>query len=136
MDNELQLSYKYRLLVSASIMLGIAAIYILRIGHNLNGNLYKIYHGYISDLLIPFGTYFLLCMNEIRLKFLSKWYTKALVVFGVATFIEILQAFGYYIFSKTFDPFDILVFAIGVGLAALVDKKIFERFIPFWSYKF
>lgn len=134
MDNDLQLSYKYRLFVTASIMLGIAAIYILRIGHNLTDNFYKLYHGYISDLVIPFGTYFLLCMNEIRIKFLRKWYSKALVVFGVATFIEILQAFGYYIFSKTFDPFDILVFAISVLLAAFVDKKIFERFIPFWSY--
>ena len=135
MDNsDLQLSYKYRLLISASIMLGIASIYILRIGHNLEGNFYKLYHSYISDLIIPFGTYFLLCMNEIRIRSLRKWYSKALVVFGVATFIEILQAFGYYIFSKTFDPLDIVMFAIGVSLAAFVDKKIFERFIPFWIY--
>jgi glycopeptide antibiotics resistance protein len=115
-------------------MLGIASIYILRLGQNLEGNFYNFYHSYISDLVIPFGTYFLLAMNEIRLKFLRKWQSKALIVFGVATIIEILQAFGIYVFTKTFDPVDILFYAIGAGLAALVDKKIFEQHIPFWKY--
>ena len=64
---------------------------------------------YASDLMLPFGAYFLLSMNELHLGFLRKWHVKALIVFSVMTFSEILQLFGVYFFGGTFDMVDILI---------------------------
>jgi hypothetical protein len=84
--------------------------------------------------MIPFGAYFLLCMNEIQLQFLRKWFIKALIVFCVMTFSEIMQLFGLYLFGVTFDLADILMYGIGVILAVFFDKQIFEKILPFWKY--
>jgi len=35
--------------------------------------------------------------------------------------------------GTTYDPLDILMFAIGVLLAAFVDRVVFWRFLPFWA---
>jgi hypothetical protein len=50
------------------------------------------------------------------------------------TFSEIMQIFGFYFFGVTFDILDILMFGIGVLIAVLIDKQIFERFLPHWKY--
>ena len=92
-----------------------------------------IYYSYASDIIIPFGFYFILSMNEIQIKFLQQWYTKAFIVFGMATFTEIMQIFGFSVLGVTFDIFEILRFAIGVAIAAFLDKQIFERFVPYWK---
>jgi len=83
--------------------------------------------------MIPIGFYFLLCINDLQKPLLRKWYVKALLVFGVTTFTEIMQAFGIYMLGVTFDIFDILMFGIGVLIAAFLDKVVFERFMP--NYK-
>ena len=112
----------------------LAAIHAVRIGSYLNGDLYIYYYSFASDLMIPFGAYFLLSLNEIQIRFLQKWYVKVIIVFSVMTFSEIMQHFGFYFFGDTFDWIDILMFAIGAFIAALVDKQIFERFVPLWKY--
>ena len=59
---------------------------------------------------------------------------KALIVFAVMTFSEIMQVLGFYFFGVTLDILDILMFGIGVIIAVLIDKQIFERFLPHWKY--
>ena len=59
---------------------------------------------------------------------------KVLIVFAAMTFSEIMQNFGFYFFGVTFDILDILMFGMGVIIAALIDKQIFERFISHWKY--
>jgi hypothetical protein len=76
----------------------------------------------------------MLSMVEIQFRFLRKWFVKALIVFVVMTFSEIMQIFGFYFFGVTFDILDILMFGIGVFIAVLIDTQIFERFMPFWKY--
>lgn len=88
-------------------MVIIGLIHIFRIGSYLNGNLYINYYSYASDLIIPFGAYFLLSIIEIRHRFLQKWYAKALIIFGLMTFSEIMQLFGVYFFGVTFDIFNV-----------------------------
>lgn len=133
MDKNQRLSLKSHTIVGVSIMLVIAAIHVFRIGSYLDGEAYILYYSYASDVIIPFGFYFILSMNEIQIKFLQQWYTKALIVFGLATSTEIMQIFGFYVLGVTFDIFDILMFGIGVAIAVLLDKQIFERFIPYWK---
>lgn len=71
-DNNYRLNQSVRVIVGIVIMVTIAAIHGFRIGSYLNGNLYLDYYSYASDLMLPFGAYFLLSMNEIQLRFLRK----------------------------------------------------------------
>ncbi len=115
-------------------MLAIGAMHGFRIGQYLNGELYIYYYSFASDLVLPIGSYFMLCMVEIQFRFLRNWIIKALIVFAVMTFSEIMQIFGFYFFGVTFDILDILMFGMGVLIAVFIDKQIFERFIPHWKY--
>jgi hypothetical protein len=121
---------KVRITVGISINLLIATIHIFRLGSYLNGDLYILYYSYASDILIPIAFYFLLCMNDVQIRFLRKWYAKAFIVFALATFAEVMQAFGVYMLGITFDPVDIIMFGIGVVIAAFMDVLVFEKLIP------
>lgn len=125
---------RIRVLVGVAVMLILAAIHGFRVGSYLSGDAYILYYSYASDIMLPFGAYFMLCMNEIQLQFLRKWYVKAMIVFAAMTFSEVLQYFGIYFFGVTFDWLDILMYGIGALAAAFLDKLILERLLPAWKY--
>lgn len=125
---------RIRILIGLIIMLILAAIHIFRVGSYLSGDAYTYYYSYASDIMLPFGAYFLLCMNDVQLTFLRKWYVKAMIVFGVMTFSEILQYYGIYFFGVTFDWLDILMYGTGALAAAFLDKQILEKFVPNWKH--
>jgi hypothetical protein len=101
-DVDFKLNQRIRKIVGISIMIAIAAMHAFRIGQFLNGNLYIYYYSFASDLILPFGSYFMLCMFEIQVQFLRKWFVKALIVFAVMTFSEIIQIFGILFFRSNF----------------------------------
>jgi hypothetical protein len=123
----------YKRVTVIIIMLIIAMIHIFRIGTYLDGLLYTYYYSYFSDIIIPFGMYYLLCLNDFHIPFLRSWIVKAVLVFGIASFTEIMQAFGIPLLGGTFDPIDIVMFGVGVLAAAIVEKQFFERVFSFWS---
>jgi len=129
-------SQSVRVIVVVSIMLTLAAVHWFRIGSYLSGELFINYYSYASDLMLPFGAYFLLSMNEIQLQFLRKWVVKIIIVFSVMTFSEVMQLFNVHFFGVTFDLIDIIMYGVGTLLAAFFDKLIFERFIPLWRYNY
>lgn len=133
MNKSKKLTQVLHTIVGVVIMLIIGAIHTFRLGSYLDGKAYLIYYSYVSDLIIPFGFYFILSMNEIQIKFLRNWYTKGFIVFALSTFTEIMQFFGFYVLGVTFDILDIAMFGVGVTIAILFDKLIFERFIPHWN---
>ncbi len=98
-----------RIIVGVIVMVIIAVIHAFRLGSYLNGEFYIYYYSYASDIMLPFGVYFMLCMNEIQIRFLRKWTTKAALVFCAMTFSEVLQFFNIYFFGVTFDMVDILI---------------------------
>ena len=124
-----------RKVIVVSILLVIALIHLFRAGTYLQCRLYMLYYSYFSDVIVPFGFYFLLCLNDIRYHFLSDWRVRAALVFAVASSTEVMQAFGVPLLGQTFDPLDFVMFAGGVLLAAFVDRCVFERFVPGWSSK-
>lgn len=132
-DHLVKPEHKIRIIIGVTISLIIAVIHAFRIGSYLNGGLYILYYSYASDLIIPFGFYFLLVMNETQIRLLQKWSVKTAIVFGVATFTEIMQAFDFYVFGVTFDMYDILMFAIGTVIAVIFDQQILKRFVPHWK---
>jgi len=94
---------------------------------------WNLWLSYANDLILPFAFYFFLWLVE---RWLKTWQTRALLAFAVPTLIEFGQALypwvsGSRLFADryigAFDPLDILMYAIGVGLAVLVEQWIFAK---------
>jgi hypothetical protein len=119
-----------------SIELLMAAIFVFRIGTNFDGYAYEFYYSYSADFIVPFGFYFLLYVNETSYPFLRNWRMKAAIIIAGATLAEIGQGFGLYVFGKTFDPVDVIFYAIGAMSAVVVDVLVFPRIFSFWQTDF
>jgi hypothetical protein len=93
---------------------------------------YTLYSGYFTDLVQPFGLYFVLCLFEGRLTWVRPWWIKALIVFLIPSTMELLQGLGLDVLGRGFDPFDFIAYAAGGLLAALVERRALAR-LGFWS---
>jgi hypothetical protein len=97
---------------------------------------YLLYSGYLADVLQPFGLYFGLCLIEPWLVWMKLWWVKTLLVVLLPVLLEILQGVRLYkLPGSTFDPFDLLAYACGGLLAALVERRLLSRF-GFWKVPF
>ena len=88
-------------------------------------------NGYLLDVLIPFGFYFLLCLS--RFPLLRSWIVKSILVFGAASLVEIAQFFGVPLLGRTYDAADFVMYGIGVILAVILDAIVFPRIFEFWT---
>ena len=122
-----------KMAVALAIILAIAGLHIFGPMRQATGAWRDLYYSYFSDLALPFGFYFLLCMAESNIPFLRPWWLKAALIFGTATTAEILQFFGVYALGSTFDPLDIAAYAAGTLLAVAVEQFIFSRWFQFWK---
>jgi len=52
-----------------------------------------------------FGFYFLLEINDVQIRFLRSWKVKAIIIFGLSSLTEILQAFGIHMLGAAFEPY-------------------------------
>lgn len=125
--------YNKRRAVIISIMLLIALAHIIDIGRHLQGTLFDLFKSYFSDIVLPFGFYFLLFMDEQWIPILKRWEVKLAVMVLLPSIAETCQYFGIPVLGSTFDPLDYLMYAIGATLAALVDKQVFSRIFGFWT---
>ncbi len=132
LENKIRLSR--RRVIILSIMAVIAIIHVLRIGNYLSGELYYFYYSYFSDLILPFGCYFLLCAAEINLPILRHWGSKLVISFLVPALDETFQFFDIPVLGSTFDPLDFLMYAFGAISAAIIDTRVFPRIFKFWVY--
>ena len=119
--------------VVLSIMFLIAAAHIIGIGGYLPGELSALYSSYFSDIVVPFGYYFLFCLTESLWPIFSRWETKSATVFLMASAAETLQYFGVAVLGSTFDPLDYVMYGIGAISAAVVDTQVFARAFGFWT---
>ncbi len=94
---------------------------------------YNLYHSYFADIALPFMLYLLLTPNAKRNRLFAHWWQRALAVFVLCTTSEILQYFGIFALARVFDPLDIVMYGLGVLLAASVDRLLFTRVFPFWD---
>jgi hypothetical protein len=104
-----------------ALVLAVAAVHVLRAGSHLHGAPHRLYYGYASDILLPLAAYFMLCLGEARQTFLRGAWMKAAIVFAVAAAAETLQGFGVPALGRTFDPLDFAMYAVGTGLALMLD---------------
>jgi hypothetical protein len=122
-----------RLAVISSIVALIAIIHIFRIGSYLQGELYNFYYSYFSDLVLPFGYYFLLCANESHIPILRRWKVKLALAFLVPSMAETCQYFGMPVLGSTFDLLDYVTYGIGAISAVVIDTQVFSRIFDFWT---
>ena len=132
-NQNFRLTQSVRIRTGVIIIVLIALMHIFRIGSYLTGNLYSLYYSYASDIIMPFGIYFLLCINQLYIKFLQKWYVKAAILIGLTSLVELLQFFGIYALGITFDPVDILAYIAGVGLAVFFDRLVLSKLMKTWD---
>ncbi len=116
-----------RKIVSLSIILLIASAHLIPVESYLNEGLQHLYFSYFSDLVLPFGFYFLLFFPERQLPILGRWEVKAAVVFLAPSIAETCQYFGLPVLGSTFDLLDYVMYALGTALAILVDTLVFSR---------
>ena len=119
-----------RTAVAVSVNLFIALVYLSPLPDRLRGGLFVFFHSYCTDIVLPFGVYLLTWMAEARVPLLRGWWVRALLVFGVASFAEMLQLFGVPLLGRTFDPLDFVMYAGGVLLAVLADRLLLDRLFP------
>jgi len=113
------------LIVAISLIVGLLHFIF---GPNYQGLFKDLINGYLIDLLLPLSLY-LLFQTALR-KFLSV--TKSRIIGALTTFVigltvEILQLNDIPVFGSTFDPLDILMYAIGVLLGILIDVTIIDK---------
>lgn len=124
--------YKKRITVIVSMMLLIALAHIVGVARHFQGVLFNVLQSYFSDIIMPFGFYFLLCADEQWIPALRRWEVKWAAMILLPSIAETCQYFGIPVLGSTFDPWDYLMYAIGGTLAAIVDTQVFPRIFGFW----
>jgi len=114
------------------IELVIALLHVVGIGRYSTNEMFILFTSYFSDLVLPFGFYFLLIIAADKIVFLRRKWIRAVVMIAIPSGAEIMQYFGVYALGRTFDPIDFLCYAIGVLVALLVDL-VLEKTVVFWK---
>ena len=98
------------------------------------GVAWKLWVSYAKDLIQPFAFYFFICLGE---RWLPTWRGRALLAFAIPTLLEFGQGLYYRVSSGhyvgSFDPVDIVIYAVAVGLAVILDTRVFAKRFPFWD---
>ncbi|MFA5850947.1 MAG: hypothetical protein WC833_13835 [Bacteroidales bacterium] len=114
------------IIVAISIFVGLLHFVI---GPDYQGIFKHFIRGYLIDILLPMNLYLLLQISlrknisVTKARIMGAIFT---VVFGA--FVEILQFYKIEFLGKTFDPWDLLMYAIGVGLGIVFDLTIIDKF--------
>ncbi len=114
------------IIVSISIFVGLLHFVI---GPDYQGIFKHFIRGYLIDILLPMNLYLLIqislrkniSVNKARI-------IGAIITFAFGTIVEILQLYEIEFFGRTYDPWDILMYLIGIGLGILIDLTIIDKF--------
>lgn len=114
------------LVVSISLFVGLLHFVI---GPDYNGIFRQFISSYLIDILLPMNLYLLLQVS------LRKTYSvgQARVIGAIATFsfgsvVEALQYYKINFLGSTYDPFDLLMYGIGVASGFTIDRAIIDKF--------
>ena len=114
------------IIVSISIFVGLLHFVI---GPDYQGIFKHFIRGYLIDILLPVNLYLLIqislrkniSVNKARI-------IGALITFAFGTIVEILQLYEIEFLGRTYDPWDILMYLIGIGLGIVIDLTIIDKF--------
>jgi hypothetical protein len=114
-----------RLIVGISISIGLLHFLI---GPDYRGPFRNFITGYLIDILLPMNTYLLGQLPLRKIFSVSK--SRVVASLGTFTFgavVEYLQYLGMDFLGKTYDPLDLLMYALGVGLGIMIDCLLLDR---------
>lgn len=117
-------------IVIVAVMVTTALLHFVT-GSDYGGPFPLFVNGYMIDILLPFAFYLLLCLSDNAL--LNSWIVKGLLIFSAAAAVELAQYNGLPLLGRTFDPWDIFMYGLGVLLAILCDMVLFPRIFSFWE---
>ena len=103
-----------------SLAVVVAALHVL-IGPDYHGPARPFVSGYLMDLVLPFFLVLLLGADERLARLPHSPGVRALLTFLVGVVTEVAQAAGLPLFGRTFDPMDLLMYAIGAIAAMAVE---------------
>ena len=114
------------IIVSISIFVGLLHFVI---GPDYQGIFKHFIRGYLIDILLPMNLYLLIqislrkniSVNKARI-------IGAIITFAFGTIVEILQLYEIEFLGRTYDPWDILMYLIGIGLGIVIDLTIIDKF--------
>jgi hypothetical protein len=110
--------------VVVGIAVGVGLLHFL-VGPSYRGPLRAFVNGYLIDLLLPFAMYLLL--GVATRPFALPRAARAAIVLAVGVTVEMLQFRGVPIFGRTFDPWDFLMYLLGVAGAFLFERTVLSR---------
>lgn len=114
------------IIVAISLFVGLLHFVI---GPDYQGILRHFIRGYLIDILLPMNLYLLLQISLRKNITVSKArITGAMITFAFGLFVEVLQLYKIEFLGRTYDPLDILMYAIGVGLGIAIDLAIIDKF--------
>lgn len=114
------------IIVSISIFVGLLHFVI---GPDYQGIFKHFIRGYLIDILLPMNLYLLIQISlrknisENKARIIG-----AIVPVAFGTIAEILQLYEIEFLGRTYDPWDLLMYAIGVGLGIVMDLTIIDKF--------
>jgi len=112
------------IIVSISLFVGLLHFVI---GPDYQGIFRHFIRGYLIDILLPMNLYLLLQISlRKNIPVNNARITGALFTFAFGTIVEILQFYEIEFLGRTYDPWDILMYAIGVGSGILADLTIID----------
>jgi hypothetical protein len=97
-------------------------------GPHYRGPLRAFVTGYLIDLVLPFSLVLLLGVGLDRSPTLRLPSVRAIAVFLLGAAVEALQYFGAPVFGRTFDPLDLLMYAIGAITALAFERVAFPPY--------
>lgn len=119
---------KKSIYIIVSISLFVGLLHFL-IGPNYQGFFKDFFRSYLIDILLPLNLYLLL---QIALRKKTSVYKSRIIAvvftFLFATTVEILQLYEFNFLGNTYDPLDILMYGIGIGLGVIIDLTIINKF--------
>ena len=114
------------IVVSISLFIGLLH---LLIGPNYQGICKHFIRGYLIDILLPMNLYLLLQISLRKNILVNKArILGAIFTFAFGTIVEILQFYEIEFLGRTFDPWDMLMYGIGIGLGIAIDLTIINKF--------
>lgn len=108
------------------IALAVGALHFVT-GENYRGPFPLFVNGYLIDILLPMTMVLLLGFMQTKMLHNPIFRATAVFIFGCA--VETSQYLGHPFFGSTFDPLDILAYAVGVGLGLFLDLCLIPRIV-------
>ena len=119
---------KNSIYIIVSICLFVALIH-FAVGPDYQGIFRHFIRGYLIDILLPMNMYLLLQISLRKNNAVIKArIIGAIFIFSFGTMVEILQLYKIEFLGRTYDPWDILMYGIGVGAGILIDLTIIDKF--------